>query len=362
MNYQEALAAYAAHKPLLEAKGIILPGVKGYIPEGWAQDYRLAMDAQPTLGTDPNTGIPALLTTLIDPDIFRILFTPTQAAAIYGEVKKGSWLDDTAMFPIVEQTGEVSSYGDYAENGVAGLNTNWPQRQSYLFQTIKQYGERELERAGLARIGWVSELDGAAAQALNRFANLTYFFGVAGLQNYGALNDPNLSAALTPATKAASGTKWINAGVVVATANEIYTDIQSIFTQLVAQTGGLVDAKTPLVLAMSPGSAVALTTTNAFNVNVQDLLNKNFPNLTVMTAVQYGATSASNPQGIAAGNLVQMFAKSVEGQQTIYTAFNEKQRAHPIVVALSSFKQKVTGGTWGAIVRGAYAISSMVGV
>lgn len=362
MDYQESVAAFAADKPLLEAKGIILPGIKGYIPDGWDRNYNLAMDAQPTLSTDPNSSVPALLTTLIDPEVFRILFAPTQAAAIFGEVKKGTWLDETAMFPIVENTGEVSSYGDFNENGHTGLNTNWPQRQSYLFQTIKEYGERELERAGLARIGWVSELDGSAAQALNRFANLTYFFGVTGLQNYGVFNDPNLSASLTPATKAAGGTKWINAGVVVATANEIYTDIQSLFFQLVAQTAGLVDQKTPMTLAMSPGSEVALTTTNAFNVNVTDLLKKNFPNLTIMTAVQYGAVSASNPNGVAAGNFMQLIAKTIEGQQTAYVAFNEKQRAHPIVVAMSSFKQKVTGGTWGAVIRGAYGISSMVGL
>lgn len=362
MNFHESIAAFAADRALLEAKGVILPGVRGYIPDGWDSNYNLAMDAQPTLSTDPNSSVPAMLTTLIDPEVFRVLFAPTQAAQIFGEVKKGTWLDETAMFPIVENVGEVSSYGDFSENGHTGVNTNWPQRQSYLFQTIKEYGERELERAGLARISWVSELDTSAAQALNRFANLTYFFGVVGLQNYGALNDPNLSAALTPATKAATGTKWINAGVVVATANEIYTDIQSLFFQLVAQTSGLIDQKSPLILAMSPGSEVALTTTNAFNVSVSDLLKKNFPNMTVMTAVQYGVASASNPNGIAGGNLVQLIAKSIDGQQTAYTAFNEKQRAHPLVVAMSSFKQKVTAGTWGAIIRGPYGISQMLGV
>ena len=362
MNINEARAAFAQDRAMLEAKGIVLPGVQSYIPAGWESNFHLAMDAQPTLSTDPNSAVPAMLTTLIDPEVFRILFSPTQAAAIYGEVKKGTWLDETAMFPVVEQTGEVSSYGDYSTNGSTGVNTNWPQRQSYLFQTIKQYGQRELERAGLARIGWVSELDAAAAQALNRFANLTYFFGVTGLQNYGALNDPNLSAALTPATKAYGGTKWINNGVVQATANEIYADIQSVYSQLVSQSGGLIDQNTPIILAMSPGSAVALTTTNAFGVNVEDLLKKNFPKITIMTAVQYGVTSSSNPNGIAAGNFMQMIAKTVDGQQTAYVAFNEKQRAHPIVVDLSAFKQKVTAGTWGAIIRGAFGIAAMVGI
>jgi hypothetical protein len=66
------------------------------------------------------------------------------------------------MFPIVEETGEVSSYGDFNNNGRAGVNFNYPAFQSYLFQTIVKYGEREIERAGLMRINYVGELTGAA--------------------------------------------------------------------------------------------------------------------------------------------------------------------------------------------------------
>lgn len=363
MNFQEATAAWRADAAHLAARGVVLPDVKCYVPDGWGRDVGLAMDAQPSLTTDPNSAVPAFLTTMIDPQVFKILFAPNRGAVILGEVRKGTWLDETAMFPTVEHSGEVSSYGDFNANGRVGVNANWPQRQSYLFQTVKEYGERELERAGLARINWVSEIDQAAATVLNKFANLTYFFGVQGLQNYGLVNDPNLSAPLTPAVKAAGGVKWIsNSGAIVATANEIYADIQAIFGQLVSQTNGLVDRETKMVLAMSPGSSVALTATNSFNVNVQDLLKKNFPNLRIETAVQYGATSATNPQGVAAGNLVQLIAESIEGQNTGYCAFNEKMRAHTIVKEMSAFRQKVTGGSWGAVLRMPMASASMVGL
>lgn len=359
---QEATTRFQADKPHLDRLGIILPGVNSYIPDGWGVNFTMAMDAQPTLSTDPNSAVPAMLTTMIDPTVIRILFSPNNAAKILGEVKKGSWLDETAMFPVIEHTGEVSSYGDFAENGHAGANTNWPQRQSYLFQTIKEYGERELERAGLARINWVSEIDVAAATVLAKFANLAGFFGIGGLQNYGLTNDPNLPAAITPAIKGYGGVKWINNGVIVATANEVYNDIQSLYLQLVTQGGGLIDQSTKMVLAMSPGSQVALTATNSFNVNVMDLLKKNFPSIRFENAVQYGALSSANPQGISGGNLVQLIAEDVEGQQTGYCAFNEKQRSHPIVRALSSFKQKLTGGVWGAVIRQPFAFAQMLGV
>ena len=91
-------------------------------------------------------------------------------------------------------------------------------------------------------------------------------------------------------------------------------------------------------------------------------MSKNIPNLRIIDAVQYGALSASNPQGVAAGNFVQLIAESIEGQQSAYCAFNEKMRSHPMIRDLSSFRQKMTGGTWGTIIRMPMAISSMLGV
>jgi hypothetical protein len=365
MNYQDALNSWRAERATLEHLGLgFQPGCepKCYMPEAWKRNCNLAMDAQPGLSTDPNSALPALLTTSIDPEVTRVLFTPNKAAIIIGERRVGTWLDQTRLFPVAEHTGEVSSYGDYANNGEVGVNADWPNRQAYLFQAIKEYGELELERMGLAKLNWVSEKDQAAALVLNKFLNFTYFFGVAGLQNYGLLNDPGLNAVISPATKAYGGTKWISGGVVQATANEIFTDIQSLFLQLMNQANGLVAADTKMTLAMSPASEVALTATNTFNVNVHDLLKKNFPNLKVENAIQYGQTSSSNNQGLAAGNLVQLIATEVEGQQTAFCAFNEKMRAHPIIREMSSFRQKVTAGSWGAVLRQQFAIAGLLGV
>ena len=352
---------------MFEQNGVYLPDVKAY---AWdeAKVNALAVDAQPVLQSTVNSGVPAFLTTLIDPSVYRVVFAPTRAAEIFGEERKGSWTDQTAMFPVVEQTGEVSSYGDYNENGRASANVNWPQRQSYLFQTVCEYGELEIERAGLGRVNWVSQVDGAATSVMVRYINQTYFYGVQGLQNYGLLNDPNLSAPLTPATKAYSGVKWTNNGQIVATANEIYADIQAMWIKIVNQTAGVtqnagqIDQNAKMTLALSPESLVAMTATNSFGVNVEDLLKKNFPNLRVISAVQYGAQSATNPSGIAGGNLVQLIVDNIDGQDIGYCAFNEKLRAHTIVRAMSSWKKKMTTGTWGAIIRQPAGIAQLLGV
>jgi len=328
--------------------GIHLSGVVDFIPQEVIRGG-LAMDAAGPLVTVSNAGIPAYLANYIDPELIRVLQTPMKGAEILGESKKGDWTTLTTTFPVVESTGQVSGYGDHSNNGATGVNLNFPQRQSYHYQTMTEWGERELEMAGLARVNLASELNVASALVLNKFQNQSYFFGIAGLQNYGLLNDPNLSAALTPnATGTGSGTTWATKD-----ANAIFGDVQKLFKQLQTQLGGNLDMQSKMKLCMSPASEVYLTNTNQYNVNVADLLKKNFPNLTVETAVQYTTDS---------GELVQLIADSVDGQKTAYCAFTEKLRAHAIERKTSSFKQKKSQGTWGAILRLPAAISQMLGV
>lgn len=337
-------------------------GAQAFCRPEWKENLNLAMDAQPALVTVPNSGIPAYLTYFTDPDILRILTAPNEGAEIFGEKQKGEWTSTALIFPVVERTYEVSSYGDYNNNGRAGINTNFPERQPYLYQVIVEYGDLEIERAGLAKIGFVAEQKEAAIDGLNKFQNLTYFRGVAGLQNYGALNDPSLYPAITPAPKAAGGTAWMNGNVVVATANEIFTDIQSLVIQLINQSSGLINTKSKFVLALSPAREGALTATNTFNVNVAALLKNNFPNLEVKTAIQYGAISAQNPQGNALGEMMQLYCPDAGGQDSGYTSFNAKLQAGPVVRELSAYKQKLSQGTNGFILRQPFSIAQMVGL
>jgi hypothetical protein len=342
--------------------GISLDGAQQLLRPEYARNYNLAMDAQPALVTTASNGIPAFLATFVDPELLVVATSKNAATEILGEVRKGSFADIVAMFPVVEQAGDVSSYGDYNNNGQVQVNVNYPQRQSYLYQTIVQYGDLELERAGLAKIGWAAQKKEAAVNILNKYQNKTYFYGVSGLQNYGLLNDPNLYAPIAPAVKTYGNVNWITNGAITASANEVYADCTSLFTQVVSQSGGLVDKKARMKLCMSPTAATALTATNQFNVNVEDLLKKNFPNLEVVTAVQYGAVSSQNPEGSVGGEVVQLIVESVEGQEVGYCAFNEKLRGGAVIRDLSSYKQKMAQGSYGAVIRQPFLISQMIGV
>ena len=165
-DVQKILASY-------EADGFYFPGVQAFLDKDWANNFNMAMDAQPSLVTTPSSGIPAFLTTIIDPDILRIRQANNNAAMIFEEVRKGTWVNESAIFPVVERGGNITSYGDFENGGATTANANFETRQSYLFQTTCIWGELALERAGLAKIAWAAEIQGAAADVLGKFENLT---------------------------------------------------------------------------------------------------------------------------------------------------------------------------------------------
>lgn len=301
-------------------------------------------DAQPELVTVPSAGIPAWLTNYFDPRIIEILQAPLEAVEIIGsEVQKGDWTTTYATFLSVERTGQVSSYGDFSNNGTSGANLNFPDRQSYLYQIFTNWGELQMARAANAKVNWANEVSEGSIRALNQFQNASYFYGISGLLNYGLLNDPSLYAPIAPTLP------W-NASAT--TAEQIYEDIRRMFVQLQNQSNGLIKQKDKITLAMSPTLEVALAKTNQFGINVSALIKLNFPGLTVKTAVQYQT---------AAGQLVQMIVDNVRGQRTMEAAFNAKMHAHAVIPGPSSWSQKKSQGTFGSVIYTPIAISQLLG-
>lgn len=336
---------------VLGAQGLVLPGYTDYIDtDRFGSNYSLAMDAQPALITQNNAGIPAFLTTFMDPEVTRILFAPLMIEEIAGTAQKGSWKSDIDMFGVIEPAGQSSAYGDFNNNGMSDANVNFVARQNYRFQTHVKWGELELEKYGEARINYANEQSQAAAWVITRTANQIGFYGVAGLMNYGLLNDPNLVASIAPT----GGTTWITKIADPTTAaNAIYADIASLYAQLVKQTNGLIDRRSELVLGLSPEREALLTTTNQYNVNVSDLLIKNFPNMKCVSAPQYNTTG---------GEMMQMISPKIQGQNTLSYAYSEKMRAHPVVVGTSYWTQKRSAGAWGTIIKIPAAIAGMIGI
>ena len=109
-----------------------------------------------------------------------------------------------------------------------------------------------------------------------------------------------------------------------------------------------------MVLLMSPEAETNLTKTNQYNVNVSDQLKKNFPNMRIETAPEMSTD---------AGEAVKMIVESYEGVQTVEPTFTEKMRVHPMVLGLSSWRQKRSQGTVGTIIyRPMFVASALVAV
>lgn len=332
----------------------LIPAVDVSPLKGMALDeaLQLAQDAptnliQSGMVTISNAGIPNYLSNYLDPEIVRVMTVPLKAVDIFGEKKKGDWLMDSAQFPIIESTGEVSAYGDDNDNGLVGANANWIPRQSFAYQCFTRWGDKELAKAGLAKLDWAAEQNVSSALIMNTFQNRTYFFGVANLDNYGITNDPSLSASISPL----SGV-WKSA-----TGVQIFQDIQNLFVTLQNQLQGNIEMEDDLILGL-PSTVQPYLLTPMQNVygtpSLKAYLKEAFPKLVIKTAQQYVIAGS--------GNLVQLIAPKVQGQQTGFCAFTEKMRAHAIVRKTSSTHQKKSGGSWGFILKIPAGVASIIGV
>ncbi|CAI3933514.1 major capsid family protein [Commensalibacter communis] len=341
---------WARDREVLQSEfGIHLPTVLGYTSEVRANDAAIF-----TPVTTANIGVPSQFTTYLDPRIIEILTAPLMAAEIYGEGQRGTWVDDTMEFVVLENVGEVAQYGDFNKSGRADVNTNFPQRQQFIVQTFLEVGDREQARAERINVDLASKKRIAAVETLNEWQNQSYFFGVKNLKNYGTLNDPNLSPPIAPKTKSSGSVGWEKA-----TALEIYEDIQQLYNELQSRNKGIVnlnnavrtDARLKLVI---PNSIQGyLLKTNEYGLTVLDNLKKNYPNLIQTSAPQLELES---------GNLVQLFVENYQGIDTFTCMFSEKLRSHGIFRESSSISEKLTQGSWGSILTRPTLVAQMIGV
>jgi hypothetical protein len=361
----DSIQAWRQDAPRLEAAGVFFPpSYRAYITPDMKVNERFAMDAQASLTTTANSDIPNVLNTWIDPEIVNIVFAPQEAEEILPKKRIGDWTTGQAMIPVVEGIGEVTGYGDFEQTGAGSLNVNFPQRQNYLWQVVIRYGDLQVEKMGLARINYVSSIQKAAAEWLNRYGNYVDFYGVKGLQNYGILNDPSLPSTLTPATKAnGNGNVWMYNGAPNATANEVFADIQTLFWQLATQTQGLIKSKDKMILALGPGPAVAFATTNSFGLTAASIIEKNFPNLKIVTAPQYEKADSNFIEGYStSGNFCQLIAETLGGEPVGNTTYSDKLRAHRLVPDTSFYRQKWSSASFGSFVKRPVCFASMLGI
>lgn len=305
-------------------------------------------DSAFNMQTISNGGIPAAAAQVIDPMIIKQLFAPMVATQIYGEVKKGDWAATDVLFPRTEEGYEVVAYDDRSRAGSVHTQMNWENRRQFRFQTMNEWGDLEQQRYGLAMIPYVAMKQAAGIEAINRFFNKGYMYGISGSANFGIINDPALPAALTPITTSGGKIKWADKDAI-----EIYNDFKKMFTALAAKNQGLVQETSPMKLVVSPSDNSSLTALNALGTDTAiSLIKKTYTNLTVVVVPEFATP---------AGGLVQLIADSLGGTPVGQCVYTEKMRAFPILVEHSQTSQKLAAGSLGAVIYRPSGIVQMTG-
>lgn len=335
----------------LRGYGFHLGVPNGVAPRGWIENGNAGMLANDAaLVTAPNTTVPAELTAYYDPRIIDIVTRPLKSREIFNEVQKGDWTTSYAQFRMNELTGSTQPYSDFGQSRTSGVNYNWVTRQQYVFQTLIEYGDYEEAVSGAAKIQLAADKQRAAAHVIDVDSNLFYLLGVAGRDIYGILNSPNLTAAISPLPSGTGGSVlWAQK-----TPQQIYDDILALFTTLVDQGQGWIDRDTSLTFVVSPGAAVLLGKTNEYGYSVLKMLNDYFRNLKIVTLPEMSDDTS--------GESIIIIADEMSGNPTGELGFSDKIRAGRIIPDVSSFRQKWTSTTYGAIVYYPFAIATMRGI
>lgn len=311
---------------------------------------QLAMDAVLT----PNLGIPAALTTFLSPEVVSVLVAPNNATKLAVETKRGDFTTDFYQFPVEEISGGVQPYSDYGNAVSTDVNYNYPSRENFRFQTSVKFGDLEVAKAAVAKISLVARKQRAAASTIAKAANRFYLYGVKGKAIYGLLNDPNLNATISPITVGSNST-WATktAADAGSSANLVYADINKLVNELSTKAGGYFDANSPMVLGVSNTKFQYLSMANTYGVTALQLIKANYPNMTIEQVPELST---------AAGDMLFLTLREVDGVSVAEAAFSEKFVLGRMIAQLSSFEQKASAGTFGAVVKQPAFIATMTGI
>lgn len=301
----------------------------------------LAMDAYESgvALTAANAGIPAMLTTFLDPKWIEFVTSPIRIAEAYGEKQFGDRVTTNIAIPTYELYGETSSYGDFNDNGMSNNNENWEYRQPYAYQTNIKIGEIAEERAAAAKFSLVERQIQSTSLTLNKTQAAVYLYGVQGLKNYGTLNDPDL----LPSTVGANWATLDSLG--------LYNEVLKLYAQLVTQSQGIVQETDAMTLVLPPVMNARLLASNEFGLNALKYIKDNLPNLKIVSVPEYSTD---------AGEVVQLSKDEYMGQPTVHLGFVDKLRTHAVEVKTSGFLQKRSQATIGAIIYYPMLVANML--
>lgn len=300
--------------------------------------------------TLPSGGIPAVASQVIYPVIYQVLFAPLTATKFYSERQATTgWARDDELFPRTEEGYEIAGYSDKTRTGSTHINVNFERRQQARFEIMNEWGDLEQQRYGEARIPYVAYKQQKSIEAIRRFFNTSYIYGILGKQTFGFINDPALPAAIAPEPTADGKTEWKDKDAI-----GIYNDFITLFSQLAATNRGLIDTNSRMKLGVGPSANAYMSKVNALGTDTAlSLINKTYPNIEVNIIPEFDTES---------GGLVQLKAEDLGGTPVGECVFGQKLLSFPVIVIHSQTEQKLAAGTFGTVIYRPSAVAQMIGV
>lgn len=249
-------------------------------------DYAMDSIQQPL--TTPNIASPIQFLQNWLPGIVEIITAKQSIDEIMGRSTVGSWEDAQIVQQVIALTGAAIPYTDIGNVPLSSWNQTFVTRTVVRFELGLRVGNLEEAQAARVRVDSAAQKRRSDAIQLEIQRNAVGFYGYNsgnGL-TYGFLNDPNL-----PAYVNAPNGNWQSA-----TFSQIQQDLLTAFAALRTQTKGRVTPnKDALTLTLPNNRVDYLAVTTTLGYSVWQWLEKFYPNVRVVDAVQLnGANGGAN--------------------------------------------------------------------
>lgn len=239
------------------------------------------------------TSTPVQFTQFWYPDVVEIMVTAMRIVDIMGIEAGGDITTQQIVRTIGEPTGNVYLHNPNSFTvPTANFNLNFEARDVQILEQGCIVDSVISSILAQNKVSDIGQKHRAIALAHATSHNAIGFFGLESdnKQIYGLLNDPNLLAYTTVATGEGGGTMWSTK-----TAEEIFNDVIAMVDALFEQTGNNIDASiSPTKLVLAGASLQFLAKPNALGISVRELINKTYPQMTILSAPEFNGANGGN--------------------------------------------------------------------
>lgn len=293
------------------------------------------------------------------PGQVQVVTQARKADMLFGITTAGAWEDEEIIQEILELVGVAQPYSDLGNIPLSSWNMSYEKRGVARFEEGLSVGALEDLRSGRIGINAAQTKRNAASLALDIARDRVAFYGYGGVETYpiyGALNDVNLPGYQS----LPSGKSWS-----VASRAEIVMDLLFIMSSLRKQSKEAVDPTTDRIRLVIASDVVDYLNTpsgtgSEMGETAGDWLRKNYPNVTIESAVQFNGANGG-------ANVLYAYAESVgesgtDGGGVIEQIVPARFKALGVDTSCKVVTEDFTNATSGVLVKRPFAVFRGTGI